>query len=262
MPVIKPNSSLFEDLERLKKNELPFEPKKELVYPRANRDFRCCAQGYYPKGYPEGAVISSSRTDGSETAKQFFKHQNHIIRINNWVIDKSGEVFQPTELNFWGNHLPPCYHINFGEDFDDRVMGIVLLGGEGPYKKLSKRCRKDSKDFYTINRCHDNLTPGYYRSYTDEQLDSLFTLLLWLHENNPRVFKIANIFGKDEIAGPRQVGRWHDKSPGCALRGSTSQFRMALRRTVDQRRKNLLQPQKRERRYTDPLPEIKAVFES
>lgn len=64
---------------------------------------------------------------------------------------------------------------------------------------------------------------------TATQESALTALLLWMHQNNPRVFRIENVVGHDEVAvdgNGTEPGRKQD--PGASLSLYMPAFRTKL----------------------------------
>lgn len=204
--------------------EIPVDPVKpepqtpvigngDLWYPLAVKGTGMKMQGEYRKGYPEGAVVhfTAGRCDTEQEAKDSLSWgigEGYMF----FVIGPTGVVYQNFPLSHWGHHAGSSSHPDLGSSVSKYLVGIEVAcagrvddNGKAWFNKYypSERLR-------TV-KASGNRQAGTYVKYTEAQEKALRDLLVWLHKNNPSVFKIDLILGHDEVS----PGRKND--PGGSL---------------------------------------------
>lgn len=209
--------------------QAPIVGNKELWYPKAVKGSGMKTQGEYRKEYPEGCIIhfTAGRCSTEQEAKDSLSWG-----ISNgyafFVIGPTGVVYQNFPLNRWGHHAGISSHPAFGSSVSKYLVGIEvacagmvtpLPNGSGkawfgmtyPPEKLRKVLGKD------------NVQAGTYVKYTPEQEKSLEELILWLHLNNPGVFKLDYVLGHDSVAPTRK------DDPGGSLSMTIPEYQKYLK---------------------------------
>ena len=199
-----------------------------LWYPNARTDFNASVtRGTYAHNYPQGAIVHFTcgwwnRSLDDQVAEQV---EN---RYTYFVIDENGRIAQNFPLNEWGYHAGKSYMAPFGSSVSQYLVGIEICCAG----KLEK---DETPEFTNITfpekdkRRSDgeaNIKKGVYQKYTAAQEAALETLLLWLHENNPNVFKLDYVFGHDEVSPDRK------SDPGASLSMTMPEFRAKLKGLV------------------------------
>lgn len=213
--------------------ELEAAPSEELNgvklwYPEADRGIGMHVRGTYANNYPVGAVVhftAGRRERGDADAEQTMV-DGRDNRYLYFCISSTGKVYQPASLNKWGSHCGVSSFPGLGESLGNKLTGIEVCAA-GLLKQTDRGFEPWWNDLYPANspkrtvyteaevrftRKVENVTAaGHYLKFTPAQESSLISLLLWLHENNPAVFKIKNILGHDEISPNRK------NDPGAAM---------------------------------------------
>jgi N-acetyl-anhydromuramyl-L-alanine amidase AmpD len=203
-------------------------------------------RGEYADGYPIGAVVHNTEgysKKGDENAEDTMKDG-----IGNgycyFCISSTGKVYQPAPLKNWGYHCGPTYHPTMGRSLAQKLVGIEVCNagllvntdrGWQPrdfHKDYPDRVwhetfaddeRRDSPKVFNVT------VAGVYHGMTATQETALTELLLWMHQNNPHVFKLENVVGHDEVAvegNGTELGRKQD--PGASLSLYMPAFRTKL----------------------------------
>jgi hypothetical protein len=214
------------------------EPKKLLWYPAMEAKIAPMkSRGKYAKGYPEGAVVhftAGRSLLGAKNAKNTVEGgiKNGYMFF---VIDKDGLVYQNFPLSDWGYHAGTSNWKDLGSSVSSKLVGIEICNA-GSVKPLKDKYVSWFGEIYEpeqvrhIKEKRDALDPtGYFHKYTTAQETSLISLLVWLHKNNPDVFKIENVVGHHEVAVP--YGRKND--PGGSLSMSMTALRQKIKSLVD-----------------------------
>lgn len=204
----------------------------QLWYPDAIiPEFRMKTRGKYKDNYPVGAVVhftAGRSKDGLKNAIRTTLHgkENGYCYLS---ISSDGKVVQSFALDEWGYHAGQSTWPGLGEGVSNKLVGIEVC--------CAGRLVKDGEEFeswfgekYSSKEVRysakiDNIKAGFYHKYTAEQEKSLEKLLLWLKNNNPKVFNLDYILGHDEVAAPR--GRKND--PGGSLSLTMPNFRRYLK---------------------------------
>lgn len=214
-----------------------------LRYPLAKEGPQMRVRGTYRHRYPIGAIVHF-------TAGHFDKGDASAVGVmrygakhghNYFCISTTGTVYQPCDLDSWGSHAGRSYYPGIGSWVSKYLVGIEICNAG----LLSE---KDGVYYPWWNAKHDphgavippdqirrvakkgNVTQaGPYHMYTMAQQEALMALLVWLHKNNPQVFRIENILGHDEVAVDEagRLGRKQD--PGGSLSMSMAELRTAVR---------------------------------
>lgn len=182
-------------------------------------------RGNYKHDYPLGCVIHYSAGDDITSSMEW----GRLNGFSFFGINQDGIVIQSVPLNEWGYHAGISYHPEFGDNLSSKLVGIELT--------CNGKLEKKNGEFYTwynrivpkenVRTCDekDNIQMGYYEKYTTKQELALEALILWLYDNNPFTFNLANVFGHDEICIPK--GRKTD--PGGCLSMTMTQYRTYLK---------------------------------
>lgn len=181
-------------------------------------------QGSYRNGYPKGAVVhfTAGRRNGLQNG---FDIQRRT-RMCYFLIDQDGNVGQNFSLEEWGSHAGRSSYTGLSGRVSDELVGIEVMCG-GKLEKHSNEWktwfgeRVPSSNRRSV-RSEANREAGTYEAYTPEQEEALTQLILWLHRNNPEIFKIKFVVGHDEVS----PGRKND--PGGSLSMTMPAFREHL----------------------------------
>lgn len=174
----------------------------------------------YADGYPTGAIVH--HTAGATIESSL----NHLRQVGYpcMGVARDGRVFQPFSLARGGPHSNTWHHRH--------MVGIENAGwGKLQYRdgkfwawpENYRRVQVPEHRVRHIPRQNANQQVGYYEMFRPEQESALVELLVWLHTNNPRVFKIDNILGHDEVA-PRSKN-----DPGGSLSMTMPELREIVR---------------------------------
>jgi hypothetical protein len=211
------------------------EPKKLLWYPAMEAKIAPMkSRGKYRKGYPEGAVVhftAGRSLLGAKNAKNTVEGgiKNGFMFF---VIDKDGLVYQNFPLSDWGYHAGTSSWPSLGTSVSSKLVGIEIANA-GSVKPLKDKFVSWFGEIYEpeqvrhIKEKRDALDPtGYYHKYTVAQETSLISLLLWMHKNNPEVFKLENVIGHHECSPRRK------NDPGGSLSMSMTALRAKLKSLI------------------------------
>ena len=201
-----------------------------LWCPFAQTNFpRAISRGSYASGYPKGAVVhfTAGRRDGLASAISYQVEQGYLY----FVIDKDGDISQNFPLDSWGYHAGQSSYPGLSGTVSDELVGIEIqcagrLTKDGNNYKTWFGTNVDPADVRRIPQKTENQEEGYYEKYTDAQEEALTRLVLWLHANNPDIFKLDNVVGHDEVS----PGRKND--PGGALSKTMRDFRGFIKQQV------------------------------
>ncbi len=230
----KTEAALFSELNEIDGEE-PDRPspseegKKALWYPLADTSGAAMkAQGTYAKGYPEGAVVhfTAGRDDSESDAKgsaDYGVSQGYAF----FVIGPTGKVYQRLPLNKWGHHAGTSSYPGLGSSLSKKLVGIeVACAGKLDSNRKSWFGKTYQADECRVVGAKENVQAGTYKKYTVAQEKALIELLVWLHKNNPEVFKIENVLGHDSIAPTRK------NDPGGSLSMTIPELQKRLRAMV------------------------------
>lgn len=231
-----PKNDSREDVDDLKnEGEPPLDfpqigkDKPLLYYPDAIYTGAGMHRGrYYKKGYPEGAVIHfHAGRNNPKNLKNYLKKKGYGVII----IDREGKVWQDSSLDQWQPHAGTS---RWGDlkSLNSKFVGIEVMSsgmlkrkGDKYHTWFKKEIPKEEVRYAAHNA---NIAAGYYHTFTQAQEETLIRLLLWLHKNNPSIFKIQNVCGHDECGMP--LGRKTD--PGGSLSMPMPELRNILREMV------------------------------
>jgi len=207
----------------------------KLWYPEAERILPMRVKGRYRRGYPEGAVIHSTEGRSKKGDKDAINTINFGIgkRHCYFCISSTGRIYQPAPLNRWGIHAGRCAVTGLGKNIDNKLMGIEICCA-GMTTPAEDGFETWWGDVYPPNEVREtekveNITrAGFYHKFNDLQERALMDLLLWLHTENPKIFKLENIFGHDEIAVNRAGQHGRKQDPGGSLSSTMPAFRNKL----------------------------------
>lgn len=213
-----------------------------LWYPPADRKFSMQTKGAYANGYPVGAVVHSTEgrsKKGDQDAENTIEGTGIPHGHCYFCISSTGKIYQSFPLNRWGVHCGQTYQSSLGFNLDNQLVGIEVCAA-GIVKKVGDVYKPDWNESFTeaevrfSAKVENVQEAGHYHRFKDVQEKALFDLIIWLHSNNPAVFKLAQVFGHDEIAtiGPKgsanehKLGRKQD--PGASLSVYMKDFRQKL----------------------------------
>lgn len=189
-------------------------------------DFRLKTRGKYRKGWPEGVVIHFTagwdHKDSKAVDALKLGQKNGYTYVS---MDRSGNIYQASPISEWGYHAGQSYHYKLGTGVSEYLLGIEICN---PGRLTEKNGRLFSwfGAEYSIEECRytekpiGNIQPGWYRSFSKEQEESLTRFILWLKKCNPSVFDLNLVCGHDSICKP--LGRKND--PGFALSRSIPEY--------------------------------------
>lgn len=200
---------------------------RQLWYPLASVDYPPSrTRGKYPSGGPEGAVIHWTAGRENQTLSSALSYQAKQ-GYTYFAIDSAGNVGQNFRLDRWGYHAGKSYYDGLGSYVSNRLVGIEVIC---PGKLDSRRTPWfDRGSSYSEDNCrieerkNQNITPGVYYKYTEEQEKSLISLLLWMYSQFD-CFDLGNILGHDEVSPGRKT------DPGGSLSCSMPEFRTKIRK--------------------------------
>jgi len=213
----------------------------KLWYPDADRSVPMVVRGNYAQGYPVGAVVhfTAGRSErGDRDAEQTMINGRSDGYLY-FCMSATGKIYQPAPLNKWGSHCGDSSYPGLGTSLANKLTGIEICRagkckkepqGFAPWWNDEYPLGSPKRTFYSeaemrkVSKQENVTEAGYYHAYTPEQEASLQKLLLWLHLNNPAVFKIDNIVGHDEISPKRK------NDPGGALSEFMKNLRERIRR--------------------------------
>jgi len=201
-----------------------------LWCPFAETDFpHAVSRGSYAGGYPKGAVIhfTAGRRNGLVSAINYQVEQGYLY----FVIDKDGNIGQNFSLDSWGYHAGQSSYQGLSGTVSDELVGIEIqcagkLVKEGAIYKTWFGTEVEEEEVRHIPIKSANQEKGDYERYTKSQEEALTRLVLWLHKNNPDVFKLDFVVGHDEVS----PGRKND--PGGALSMTMPQYREFLKQQI------------------------------
>lgn len=148
-----------------------------------------------------------------------------------FVIDKDGNIGQNFSLDSWGYHAGQSSYQGLSGTVSDELVGIEIqcagkLVKEGAIYKTWFGTEVEEEEVRHIPIKSANQEKGDYERYTKSQEEALTRLVLWLHKNNPDVFKLDFVVGHDEVS----PGRKND--PGGALSMTMPQYREFLKQQI------------------------------
>jgi hypothetical protein len=243
--VIKPNPEPMVIIPEPKLETTPKPPLKKpidpvLWYPDAFiPNAKMQTQGKYRMGYPEGAVIHATAGWDRDFADALNTHNYGAKEGLCWItISPDGRIIQSHPLDQFGSHAGESMWNGLpGNRISRFLLGIeVCSSGELDFNLAAsyspKRVYKKDETRILDNDSNHWGPKGVYSKFTAAQEDSLLKLLLWLHRNNPDVFKLDNVVGHHECAGQLMLKRWRKVDPGGCLSMPMDEYRKYLKRLV------------------------------
>lgn len=197
----------------------------QLWYPEAIIERGQVNKGVYRFNYPEYAVIhyTGSRrsyknmsiyTTGVEAMLQSINDKKYSY----FVIGMDGTVIQSLPLNLWGYHAGTAYHPKLKtSNVSSRSVGIEVVNA-GMLTKVGEKFKSWYGEEFDSSQVRYK-DGEWYLKFTPQQENSLTSLLRWLANNNPSVFKLDNVVGHNEVS----IGRKTD--PGGCLSMSMNMYR-------------------------------------
>lgn len=202
-----------------------------LTCPLADQSLRMPTRGRYRKGYPEGLVVhfTAGQCDTDQQMKDSIAW-GIDNRFAFFGIAPSGKLFQTHSLDTWGSHAGTSNWPGVGSSVSQYFLGVeIAAAGTVDKNRKSWFGKTFSEDRLRRVEAKANMKAGNYVKYTAHQEQMLIQLCVWLHENNPTVFKIENIVGHDEIAPLRK------NDPGGALSMTMPEFRLKIQAMIKER---------------------------
>ena len=237
----KPEEAIVSDIDHKisTTGNISLEPERSSVskgllwYPDARVKKGQKTKGTYPKKYPEGAIIHF--TAGRRAYKGNKAYETGEVAMDSgiaenkytyFIIGMDGTVWQSAPLDKWGYHAGKAYHAGLNtSSVSKHCVGIEICNA-GPLENGKSWFKKEFPEDQ-IRRLEPGEYPnckngGQFLKYTEAQEEALFHLLMWLHWNNPDVFKLENVYGHDEVAPTRK------SDPGGSLSMSMPDYRKFL----------------------------------
>lgn len=180
----------------------------ELYYPKAIIDLhgKMQTRGTYKDNYPIGAVVHHTAGRYGTGAIRSGLENGYLY----YTIDHDGKVYQNFPINKWGYHCGQSSWPSLGSGLSNKLVGIEVASA-GKVTKVGSRYKAwfdmylDDSQVRTITKesykCNEG---GSYHKFTQAQEDSLIELLLWLKNNNPKVFNLDYVLGHSEISPTRK----------------------------------------------------------
>ena len=213
-----------------------------LWYPPADRKFSMKTKGSYASNYPVGAVVHSTEgrsKKGDQDAENTIEGTGIPHGHCYFCISSTGKVYQSFPLDHWGVHCGQTWQSSLGYNLDNQLVGIEVCAA-GIVTRSGDIYKPEWNETFTeaevrhSEKVENIQQAGFYHRFNDIQEKALTDLLLWLHSNNPAVFKLEQVFGHDEIAtiapkgshGDQTLGRKQD--PGASLSLYMKDFRQKL----------------------------------
>lgn len=181
------------------------------------------AGGTFRKGYPEFLLVHfTAGRDGTGTLDYGIDKGYNFL-----LITRDGQLHQASPLNKWGYHAGKSYKEGYGEGVSEYCVGVeisaagkceeVTVDGEKRYKAYfhTKESEYFHQDEVRYSPGTEEKAKGWYHKYTPAQEATLIKLLAWLEANNPKVFKIEDTTGHENVATPH--GRKNDPSAALSM---------------------------------------------
>jgi len=215
--------------------EQPSNEKGLLWYPKAKVIKGMKAQGTYPMGYPQGAILhyTGGRDESDEAAMSTF-HWGAESGLAFFLILPSGQVIQSLPLNLWGSHAGTSYWQGLGNRVSNRAVGIeIACCGELTISNKASFGYQYPQGVERVVTAAHECSPGRYKKFTQAQEDSLVELLVWLKLNKPDVFNTDYILGHDQVSGPEGIGYYRKIDPGGSLSMTKSNLRLKIKQLTN-----------------------------
>jgi hypothetical protein len=197
--------------------------KKNLWYPRANRQPKMKAIGTYAKGGPEGWVTHYDAGRGSATSALATGRKNGYLYT---ALGRDGTFYQTDPINKYGWHAGQSTWK--GRSGMSRYFGGTEIACAGRLENGKPWYYKSTKDAIPASEIRgvpklDNMKAGQYQIYTSQQEEEYVLFLMWLKCRDPQTFSLDNVVGHDEIAPARK------SDPGGSLSMSMPKFRAHIK---------------------------------
>lgn len=168
---------------------------------------RMPTMGSYREGYPEGAIIHYTAGRSSKGLVDAFSAIDWGIKKGYafLTIANDGQLVQAHPLNEWGYHAGSSYWPGLGKSLSSKLIGIEVCNAgklepqkDGSYKSWYGEKFTDEEVRYVGKNY--GCPEGYYHRFTLEQEQALWSLLVFLKENDPKGrFKFENVLGHHEV---------------------------------------------------------------
>lgn len=193
-------------------------------------------QGKYSLGHPEGAVVhyTSGRdaTDKDALGSLEWGRESGFAYL---TIAPSGMVYQAHPVTRWGHHAGVSKWSGLGEGVSQKLIGIEIacagsLKKDGDLFKPWFNATYSEKDVRFVTEEAYGCPTGWYKKYTKEQEESLLEVLMWLKNNNPKIFDFDKVLGHHEVSGRVGLGYWRKIDPGGSLSMPMREYREYLKK--------------------------------
>lgn len=203
---------------------------------------RMHTMGAYREGYPEGAIIHYTAGRSKKGVPDAIECINEGIR-NNYAylaIASTGDVVQAHPINEWGYHAGSSFWPGLGKSLSSKLIGIEVCNAgiltpkeDGFY--YSWYGEKFTENEVRFVGPEHGCAEGYYHKFTLDQERTLWSLLCFLKENDPKGrFRFENVLGHHEVCRSAS-GTYRKLDPGGSFSISMDLLRGALKfhREVD-----------------------------
>jgi N-acetyl-anhydromuramyl-L-alanine amidase AmpD len=199
-------------------------PNVELWIPFAKKFHKeMRAGGTYRKLYPEFLLVHfTAGRDGTGTLDYGISKGYNFL-----LITRDGMLHQASPLNKWGYHAGESFKEGYGDSVSEFCVGVEMSAAGkceevtvNGVKKYKAYFHSDESEYFSLEEVrysagNSEKAKGWYHKYTPEQEATLIKLLAWLYANNPKVFKIDDTTGHENVATPK--GRKNDPSAALSM---------------------------------------------
>lgn len=191
-------------------------------------------RGTYRKGYPEGIVWhwTAGHRNGLVAGNQLMRDTGMLYLL----IDAQGGLAQSDSLRSWGYHAGASAWGSVPGTVSNEFIGVELQAAGMLEKRGSSFYAWFGKPIYEdviYSEKRGNIARGHYQAYTAAQMFAVRRLTLWLHLNNPGVFRISNVVGHDEVSPGRKTDPGASPNDGNGKPWTMAEVRKMLENDVD-----------------------------
>jgi len=163
-------------------------------------------QGVFLSGFPKGAIVHHTAGRRNGGSIQLGKDNGYAY----WVIEADGTINATHELTRYGWHAGTSSWPGLGSNVSKDLLGIEieaagkLKGSPGSWwtwwgdRVKDENVRVITKEAWGCNE------GGAYEKFTPAQEQSLIKLLLWLKQQNPKVFSFDYVLFHSDVAPDRK----------------------------------------------------------